>query len=109
MSVGVSEVPINPSEDHPPPKAPTISIPTESFNLSNGHLVKSYVLLLRVSCISNGLLMSNGDGDTGKHSDMKLYNVSFHLLMKNISRSPYFQKGVALVTITTVCYRKIAA
>ncbi|PNF35214.1 Polycomb protein suz12-B [Cryptotermes secundus] len=64
MSVGISEVPINPSEDHPPPKAPTISIPTESFNLSNGHLVKSYVLLLRVSCISNGLLMSNGDGDT---------------------------------------------
>ncbi|PSN48543.1 hypothetical protein C0J52_05918 [Blattella germanica] len=64
MTVGVSEVPINPSEDHPPPKAPTISIPTESFSLSNGHLVKSYVLLLRVSCISNGILMSNGDVDT---------------------------------------------
>ncbi|KAJ9575928.1 hypothetical protein L9F63_007240, partial [Diploptera punctata] len=64
MTVGVSEVPINPSEDHPPPKAPTISISTESFNLSNGHLVKSYVLLLRVSCMSNGLLMSNGDVDT---------------------------------------------
>ncbi|XP_021916525.1 polycomb protein suz12-B isoform X2 [Zootermopsis nevadensis] len=63
MTVGTSEVPINPSEDHPPPKAPTISIPTESFNLSNGHLVKSYVLLLRVSCMSNGLLMPNGDVD----------------------------------------------
>jgi polycomb protein SUZ12 len=69
MTVGTSEVPINPSEDHPPPKAPTISIPTESFNLSNGHLVKSYVLLLRVSCMSNGLLVSSADVDTGKDND----------------------------------------
>lgn len=67
MTVGTSEVPINPSEDHPPPKAPTISIPTESFNLSNGHLVKSYVLLLRVSC------MSNGDVDTGKGNNIKFF------------------------------------
>jgi len=77
MTVGTSEVPINPSEDHPPPKAPTISIPTESFNLSNGHLVKSYVLLLRVSCISNGLLLSNGDVDTGKDNDQVCEPVYF--------------------------------
>jgi polycomb protein SUZ12 len=77
MTVGTSEVPINPSEDHPPPKAPTISIPTESFNLSNGHLVKSYVLLLRVSCASNGLLMSNGDVDTGKDNDQVCVPVYF--------------------------------
>ncbi|KAK7867008.1 hypothetical protein R5R35_006872 [Gryllus longicercus] len=64
VSVGTSEVPINPSEDHPPPKAPTISIPTESFSLSNGHLVKSYVLLLRVTCTSSGSLSANADVDT---------------------------------------------
>jgi hypothetical protein len=91
MSVGTSEVPINPSEDHPPPKAPTISIPTESFNLSNGHLVKSYVLLLQVSCMSNGFLMSNGDGDTGK-----CYIMSLHLLMKNMSRNPSNSQKVLL-------------
>ncbi|XP_066993740.2 polycomb protein suz12-B [Anabrus simplex] len=63
VSVGTSEVPINPSEDHPPPKAPTVSIPTESFSLSNGHLVKSYVLLLRVYCASANGLLANGNGD----------------------------------------------
>ncbi|XP_012268132.1 polycomb protein suz12-B isoform X2 [Athalia rosae] len=64
VSVGTSEVPINPSEDQPPPKAPTISIPNESFSLSNGHIVKTYMLLLRVYCMSNNsCLMSNCDLD----------------------------------------------
>ncbi|XP_049778791.1 polycomb protein suz12-B [Schistocerca cancellata] len=61
VSVGTSEVAINPSEDQPPPKAPTVSIPTESFSLSNGHLVKSYMLLLRVSCNSVGAQVNDTD------------------------------------------------
>ncbi|XP_053594870.1 polycomb protein suz12-B isoform X2 [Microplitis demolitor] len=66
VSVGTSEVPINPSEDHPPPKAPTISIPNESFSLDNGHVAKTYMLLLRVYCMSNNnsCLISNCDLDT---------------------------------------------
>ncbi|XP_063235513.1 polycomb protein suz12-B isoform X2 [Bacillus rossius redtenbacheri] len=66
VSVGVSEVPTNPSEEQPPTKAPTVSIPTESFRLSNGHLVKSYVLLLRVSCACQAagtLQSSEGDSE----------------------------------------------
>ncbi|KAK2584933.1 hypothetical protein KPH14_002528 [Odynerus spinipes] len=53
VSVGTSEVPINPLENQPPPKAPTISIPNESFSLNNGHVAKTYMLLLRVYCMSN--------------------------------------------------------
>ncbi|XP_044009263.1 polycomb protein suz12-B isoform X2 [Aphidius gifuensis] len=53
VSVGTSEVPINPSENQPPPKAPTVSIPNESFSLNNGHLAKTYMLLLRVHCMTN--------------------------------------------------------
>ncbi|XP_043465594.1 polycomb protein suz12-B [Leptopilina heterotoma] len=62
--VGSREVPINPSENQPPPKAPTISIPNESFSSNNGHLAKTYMLLLRVYCTSNnGCLMHNCDLD----------------------------------------------
>lgn len=57
-------MPINPSENQPPPKAPTISIPNESFSSNNGHLAKTYMLLLRVYCTSNnGCLMHNCDLD----------------------------------------------
>jgi polycomb protein SUZ12 len=60
--VGTSEVPINPSENQPPPKAPTVSIPNESFSLNNGHVAKTYMLLLRVYCMSNSsCLMQNCD------------------------------------------------
>ncbi|KAF4523289.1 hypothetical protein B566_EDAN009412 [Ephemera danica] len=34
-SVGFGEVPINPSEDHPPPQASTVSISTDRFKRSN--------------------------------------------------------------------------
>ncbi|XP_029161266.1 polycomb protein suz12-B [Nylanderia fulva] len=62
VSVGTSEVPINPSESQPPQKAPTISIPNESFSLNNGHIAKTYMLLLRVYCMSNnGCLITNCD------------------------------------------------
>ncbi|XP_024884255.1 polycomb protein suz12-B isoform X2 [Temnothorax curvispinosus] len=62
VSVGTSEVPINPSESQPPSKASTISIPNESFSLNNGHIAKTYMLLLRVYCMSNnGCLITNCD------------------------------------------------
>ena len=38
-TVGMVEVPCNPSEDHPPNKAPTISVPAESLTTSNGQPV----------------------------------------------------------------------
>ncbi|KZC09482.1 PREDICTED: polycomb protein suz12-B [Dufourea novaeangliae] len=64
VSVGTSEVPINPCENQPPPKAPTISIPNESFSLNNGHVAKTYMLLLRVYCTSStGCLMHSCDLD----------------------------------------------
>lgn len=67
VSVGTSEVPINPSENQPPPKAPTVSIPNESFSPNNGHLAKTYMLLLRVHCMSNnGCLINICDLDSGK-------------------------------------------
>ncbi|XP_046751712.1 polycomb protein suz12-B isoform X1 [Diprion similis] len=77
VSVGTSEVPINPSEDQPPPKAPTISIPNESFSLSNGHIVKTYMLLLRVYCMSNNsCLISNCDLDEPAQKRRKSVNGS---------------------------------
>ncbi|XP_076247327.1 polycomb protein Su(z)12 isoform X2 [Calliopsis andreniformis] len=64
VSVGTSEVPINPCENQPPPKAPTISIPNESFSLNNGHVAKTYMLLLRVYCTSSSsCLIHNCDLD----------------------------------------------
>jgi polycomb protein SUZ12 len=39
-SVGVVEIPCNPSEDHPPNKAPAISVSAESLTTSNGQPVR---------------------------------------------------------------------
>lgn len=49
--LGTADVPINPDENNLPLTAPTISIPTESFNSSNGPLVKSYILMFTVKVI----------------------------------------------------------
>lgn len=46
MSVGKCEVPKNP--DSPPNTVMALSIPNDNFTLSNGHLVKSYILLITV-------------------------------------------------------------
>ncbi|KAK6630889.1 hypothetical protein RUM44_003059 [Polyplax serrata] len=65
LYVGTSEVPVNPSEDHPPSKAPTISIPSDSFNSSNGNLIKSYVLYLKVARSErNHYISANDELDT---------------------------------------------
>lgn len=63
VSFGMAEVPINPSDETPPPLASTVSIPTESFSLSNGPLVKSYILLLRAQCMSTSSSTINADND----------------------------------------------
>uniref|UniRef100_A0A1B6DHJ5 Uncharacterized protein n=1 Tax=Clastoptera arizonana TaxID=38151 RepID=A0A1B6DHJ5_9HEMI len=63
VSLGTNFVPYNPSEDFPPTKAPAISIPTEKFSLSNGHLVKSYHLLLRVGCSSTTAFTTKSEID----------------------------------------------
>ena len=47
LPLGHVEVPVNPSEDHPPNKASAMSIPSESFSLSSGQN-KSYSLLVKV-------------------------------------------------------------
>ena len=38
-SVGSVDIPCNPSEDHPPNKAPALSVSSESLTTSNGHQV----------------------------------------------------------------------
>lgn len=48
QALGTADVPINPDENNLPLTAPTISIPTESFNSSVGPLVKSYILVFTV-------------------------------------------------------------
>ena len=65
-SVGTSEVPVNPSEDHPPSKAPALSIPSESFNLHSESGQQSYSLTIRVFP-SPYAHMVNGAG-SGSHN-----------------------------------------
>ena len=51
QSLGTSEVPVNPSEQNPPSKAPALSIPSKSFSLSGIHSigrVKTYSLQIKV-------------------------------------------------------------
>ena len=65
MFVGTSEVPVNPSDDHPPSTAPVVSIPSDSFDQSNGNLIKSYVLFLKVAFTdSNHHIATNEDSDS---------------------------------------------
>ncbi|XP_055925307.1 polycomb protein SUZ12-like isoform X2 [Argiope bruennichi] len=64
ISVGKCDVHRNPDVTNPPAKVTAISVPNDNFNLSNGHLVKSYVLLLRVTCPVNKTKVNgycNGD------------------------------------------------
>ncbi|XP_076272438.1 polycomb protein Su(z)12 isoform X1 [Rhynchophorus ferrugineus] len=48
ISLGTADVSINPLDGQLPLTAPTISIPTDSFNNGTGPLIKSYILLFRV-------------------------------------------------------------
>jgi hypothetical protein len=46
LPIGKCDVPVNPSEEHPPHKATAMSIPSESFSLKSG--TQSYSLLVKV-------------------------------------------------------------
>ena len=60
-NLGSTEIPVNPSDDHPPSKAPALSISSESFNLVNGHHIKACSLLVKVHHTSLSQL-TNGNG-----------------------------------------------
>ncbi|XP_059089799.1 polycomb protein suz12-B-like [Tigriopus californicus] len=68
VSLGTSEIPVNPSEDHPPSKAPALSIPSESFSLFNGHQTKSYSLLVRVHQSPFTQMTNNGSNQNGEEN-----------------------------------------
>lgn len=63
VSCGTAEVLINPSEQDLPPLAPTVSIPTESFSITNGPLTKSFILLLRVRFVQDKTIISDNDDE----------------------------------------------
>uniref|UniRef100_T1JJ78 Prokaryotic-type class I peptide chain release factors domain-containing protein n=1 Tax=Strigamia maritima TaxID=126957 RepID=T1JJ78_STRMM len=63
-SFGKSEVACNPDPSNPPLSSWAVSVPSNTFNLNNnGHLVKSYVLLLRVSSATDGATRNGEDED----------------------------------------------
>jgi len=67
--LGTSEVPINPSEQRPPSKAPALSIPSKSFSLSgvsSAERVKSYSLMIKVN--SRGENSENGHDENQEPS-----------------------------------------
>lgn len=72
--VGKCEVHRNPDVSNPPQKVTAISVPNDNFSLTNGHLVKSYVLLLRATCPSKGIKVNgycNGDiADISKYFNL---------------------------------------
>ena len=49
MPLGTCEVPVNPSEEHPPNKAPALSIPSEAFSLSAHHNYRAFSIYVKVS------------------------------------------------------------
>lgn len=64
ISVGKCDVHRNPDNGNPPAKVTAISVPNDMFNLSNGHLVKSYILVLQASFPANKMKVNghcNGD------------------------------------------------
>ena len=80
MSLGKARVPCNPTEYTSPSKSEAIAVASENFQYLNGHMVRSYMLLIRVACkvrlplptealpLNNNLC--NGDAtEDGKHLD----------------------------------------
>ena len=51
VSVGTQDVCINPPEGEGGGRNATLSIPTHNFTANNGHQVKSYVLVFRVTLV----------------------------------------------------------
>lgn len=116
VSLGTSEVPVNPSEDHPPGKAPALSIPSELFSLSNGHQIKSYSLVVRVHHNPQSTITTNGttdetslDEEGGKNVDENLEPAAKRrkLLLRGTSNEDDDQKS-KLLTAELVVYDKLA-
>uniref|UniRef100_A0A0A9Z6A9 Polycomb protein Suz12 n=1 Tax=Lygus hesperus TaxID=30085 RepID=A0A0A9Z6A9_LYGHE len=63
VSLGTSYVAYNPSDENPPPKVPTVSIPAESFYLC-GPKVKSSTILLRIVTNSSEHVMSSNSEES---------------------------------------------
>ncbi len=53
VSLGRAKVPYNP-ENATPSKAEAIAVGCDHFKHSNGHVVRSYTLLIRVTCDATG-------------------------------------------------------
>ena len=66
VSFGTAEVIANPAEQDLPNSAPTVSIPSDSFNNKDGPLAKSYVLLLRVKNLHHQILSNSDDEPAAK-------------------------------------------
>ena len=49
VPLGTCEVPVNPSEEHPPNKAPALSVPSEAFSLSAHHTYRAFSIYVKVS------------------------------------------------------------
>lgn len=63
MSVGTQDVSINPMSSGSEGPSATLTIPTHNFTATNGHQVKSYVLVFKVSLLhdqENGELQEWG-------------------------------------------------
>nr|CAD7424807.1 unnamed protein product [Timema monikensis] len=87
VPLGAIDVPINPSEDHPPPTAPALSVPIANYAKQNGTLT-AYSLQLAVSCEFHcDHVLENNENDTvepaqkrrksgygkGTYEDVKVY------------------------------------
>jgi len=72
VSVGSSCVPINPSEEFPPSKAPVVSIGADVLNASEDSQGKSYHLLLRAHPLGAAFTgtSTNTDQTTGTFISM---------------------------------------
>lgn len=83
LFVGTSEVPVNPSEDHPPSKAPIISIPSDSFSSTNGNLIKSYILYLKVA-YTNHYISVNDELDSLGETSIHTTSFTFEIVCSGI-------------------------
>ena len=68
--MGTSEVPVNPSEDHPPSKAPALSIPSESFSLQSESGQQSYSLMIRIFPSPYAQMVNGAGGGSHSHSQL---------------------------------------
>ncbi|CAG0880719.1 unnamed protein product [Darwinula stevensoni] len=53
VPLGKCSIPVNPNSDRPPATAPVLSVAPSSFSINNGHQIKSYNLLFRITTSSS--------------------------------------------------------